>query len=271
MISFESAARRRHARASEVSAASGEPAPPTLSRVHGGLRCRGRMRTRAPLGEPRDFSFSIELPIENEAVRRLRSGPNRASVTLRRYGRRSAPVVLVLGAARDGRFIAGQEGWWSSVVRPGGGVDLNALTVFGADIGGLANIRPVPPASEAMLLFRALQQTRIPRLRALIGAGPGAAVALHLAALLGHQLGRLCLACPSFADEDAGLRSIAWHRIVADASVIGPQGLRSKIAAVWPNLRSLTAFHAVPTISGPDAYIYEAHLLETGVSAFMRA
>ena len=182
----------------------------------------------------------------------------------------------MLGGVRDGRIIAGDKGWWSTLARSGGAIDLNTLNVLGAEVCGVSPTKPLPAAAEAAFIWRALQQCRIPALEALVGAGPGAPVALHLAALMGHDVKRLCLACPAEAVHDPGaLKALPWRAIGVEATVIASESNRAQaqmeLRAVTQNLPSLNAFHAVPAITGPGAYIYEAHLMEDAIAAFMRA
>ncbi len=75
------------------------------------------------------------------------------AVRARLVGPSGAPVVAALGGISADRFVAAEAGqttssgkrvgWWSEVVKPGGGVDLNRFRVLGVDFAPLAPSEPV--------------------------------------------------------------------------------------------------------------------------------
>lgn len=125
-------------------------------------------------------------------------------VAWRLDGPDAAPVVAVLGGISAHREVAGGEGaagWWPSLVREGGGIDLDRYRVLGFDwLGGSEGTtgpragEPFPsvdPADQAEILARLLDHLGIERLRAVVGASYGAMVALAFGAAHHARAGRL--------------------------------------------------------------------------------
>lgn len=120
---------------------------------------------------------------------------------MRRYGRESDSVVLVLGGISGGRNIyqadpqnAGR-GWWQGLVEHAElqGYCLLALDYFGGM--GESRCQEIPTSVEAHaeVLLAALQQLGIDRLHGIIGGSFGGCVALALAQQGGFSDARLAI------------------------------------------------------------------------------
>lgn len=139
----------------------------------------------------------VDIPFPAEE-RRL--GVDDPFVRLRFAGRVGAPVVLVLGGISAGRRAAdGPEGpgWWRSLVRPGGGVDLDRFRVVAADFFPLSPSRPLDlaPSDYARVFRAALRTAGVDRLHAAVGGSFGGMIALSLARRFPDFVGRLAVLC----------------------------------------------------------------------------
>lgn len=185
---------------------AGRDTSPAAERVHPRKRRRS-FRLHAPLGEPADLIVPIEQDVFTEAGDLL---PD-ASIGLRRYGRRAGPIVLVMGGISSTRFVSGGDGWWSDVVKSGGGVDLNRFSVLGIDFAPNRDIRVrLSPRTQARLIEIALEALKIDRLHAIIGASYGGLVGLAFAALAPQRIERLCVI--SAAHRQAPL-AMGWRGV----------------------------------------------------------
>ena len=121
----------------------------------------------------RDFEVPLDLGF---------SSGTRASVC----GPKGAPAVVVLGGISANRFVArcgdGRPGWWASLVREGGGVDLARFRIIGLDFAADETGRIAPTSAEqADVLLAALDAAGIERAHAIVGASYGGMVALAFA------------------------------------------------------------------------------------------
>jgi len=70
----------------------------------------------------------------------------------RLYGREGAPVIIVLGGISATRFVADGgrlgRGWWSTLVRKGGAIDLNQFQVLGYDFAPSATLPRHPDRTD---------------------------------------------------------------------------------------------------------------------------
>lgn len=172
----------------------------------------------------------IEIPIP--ASFRLERGGALADrlVRARLYGAAGAPMVAVLGGISAGRLVAderasgGGEGWWASLVRPGGGVDPARWRILGMDFAPLSGDEPVAitPADQARLLALAVDEAASEPLHAVVGASYGGMIAQHFAIQFPHLLQRLALLCTAHRPHPM---STAWRdtqrRILAFARRLG--------------------------------------------------
>jgi homoserine O-acetyltransferase len=138
-------------------------------------------------------------------------------VRLRFAGAHGAPAVLALGGISADRFVADEDagrGWWSDVVRRGGGVDTDRYCLVGADFFPLDPAAPVAlcPADYADVLAHALAAAGVARLHAVIGASFGGAIALALARRYPQRVGKLAILCA--ADRPSAMSS-AWRAVQA--------------------------------------------------------
>lgn len=164
-------------------------------------------RLKAPLSDPKD----IYLPIRGAF--RLENGGVLADphVRVRRFGRRNAPPVLVMGGASNGRKLSGPDGWWSDLVAAGAAVDLTQHCALGLDFAPLGNERvALSPTIQARLIAHALDELGLDRLHALIGASYGGMVGLAFAALAPERLDSLCII--SAAHHPSPL-AMAWRGV----------------------------------------------------------
>lgn len=199
-------------------------------------------RLRAPISEPED----IITPIRSEF--RLETGgilpdPN---ILVRRFGRRDAPSVVVMGGISSDRRVAGSDGWWSDIVGVGAALDLAHHSVLGIDFAPLNDVRiAMCPRTQARLLSLALDELGIERLHAVVGASYGGMIGLAFAALAPERVGALCVV--SAAHKAASLAS-AWRGVqrrtveFALENGRGPEGLALARQLAMATYRSAAEF-----------------------------
>lgn len=158
---------------------------------HGEARAIGTLaRLRAPLSDPKDIYVPIRMPFQCETGDLL---PD-PYIRVRRFGRRNAPAVLVMGGISHGRNICGRDSWWSDIVGEGAAVDLSQHCVLGIDFAPLCDEHiALSPATQARLIALALDELGIERLPAIIGASYGGMVGLAFASLFPGRLASLCV------------------------------------------------------------------------------
>jgi homoserine O-acetyltransferase len=147
-------------------------------------------RVRTPISHPNDICVPVrgEFRLENGGVL-----PD-ANVRVRLFGRRGAPPVVVMGGISSGRKLTGPDGWWSELVGEGSPVDLAHYCAIGIDFAPAGDDRvAMSPHSQAQLLALAVDELRIERLHAIVGASYGGMVALAFAALAPERIGALCV------------------------------------------------------------------------------
>lgn len=100
----------------------------------------------------------------------------------------SAPVVLIHHALTGNSLVAGENGWWKSLVAPGGSIDLNRFTVLSFDIPGnghngflIKDYEAVTLADCADWLLLALDQLGITSVYAGIGGSLGGSLLWQMA------------------------------------------------------------------------------------------
>ncbi|MCI5048460.1 MAG: homoserine O-succinyltransferase [Aquisalinus sp.] len=151
-------------------------------------------------------------------------------VRVRFQGNLAGPKVVVLGGISASRFVASgegePEGWWSNVVRTGGGIDLGRFCVIGVDYppASLAGETSLCPEDFAKLIDTALLSAGIEELYAFIGASFGGMIGLSYARLFAHKVELLAVLC---AAHETNPMAQAWRlvqrRIISLARSAGRQ------------------------------------------------
>lgn len=156
-----------------ASAPASEPVP-----VRAGFGCqRGRRRVRI-------------LPHYGDAAREV-------EVHYLWAGAPGAPTLIVQGGISANRDVCASDavphGWWSDLVGPGAAIDLNRYRVLSIDWLSCDELGTAAVSShdQASVLAALLDDLRIARVPAFVGASYGAMVGLSFAARHGHRLDRL--------------------------------------------------------------------------------
>lgn len=114
------------------------------------------------------------------------------SLTYQLFGRElhSAPVVLVNHALTGNSNVAGENGWWSSLIGEGKCIDTNNYTVLAFNIPGngydgfvIENYKEYVAGDIARIFLLGLEQLGVHRLFAIIGGSLGGGIAWEMAAL----------------------------------------------------------------------------------------
>ena len=102
----------------------------------------------------------------------------------------SAPVVLVNHALTGNSDVAGENGWWSSIIGPDKCIDTNRYTVLAFNVPGngydgfvIDNYKDFVAGDIAKIFLIGLQALKISKLFAIIGGSLGGGVAWEMAAL----------------------------------------------------------------------------------------
>ena len=124
----------------------------------------------------------------------------------RLYGNPDGPVIVVMGGISASRFIADAEettarnngrGWWSTLVREGGPIDLNKFQVLGMDFAPAveSDNRPdcITTHDQAARLKALLDAEGISKVAAIIGSSYGGMTALAFAHDYPAMVGQLCI------------------------------------------------------------------------------
>src|SRR5262249_24609467 len=132
-------------------------------------------------------------------------------IRIRRYGRRNAPPILVMGGISAGRKLSGPDGWWNDIVGTNQAIDLQIHSALGLDFAPAFDDRvQISPTDQARLIVKALDHLGIDKLHALVGASYGGMVGLALGALAPERVSQLCII--SAAHRPAPLAS-AWRGV----------------------------------------------------------
>lgn len=107
----------------------------------------------------------------------------------RSYGPKDAPVIVVLGGISATRFVAdgGRDGrgWWSTLVRTGGPVDIAKFRVIGIDFAPNVGAESCPESlttfDQAARVKALLDHMKLKRVKAIIGSSYGGMTALAFA------------------------------------------------------------------------------------------
>ena len=102
----------------------------------------------------------------------------------------TAPVVLVNHALTGNSNVAGEDGWWSSIIGPGKCIDTEKYTVLAFNVPGngydgfvIDNYKDFVAGDLARIFLSGLQYLNIHRLFAIIGGSLGGGIAWEMAAL----------------------------------------------------------------------------------------
>lgn len=209
-------------------------------------------RLKAPLSDPKDIYLPIRGAIRLENGGMLRD----PHIRVRRFGRRNAPPVLVMGGASNGRKLSGPDGWWSDLVAAGAAVDLTQHCALGLDFAPLGDERvALSPTIQARLIAHALDELGLDKLHALIGASYGGMVGLAFAALAPERLDALCVI--SAAHRPAPL-AMAWRGV---ARRIVEFGLQNDLG---PEALALARQLAMVTYCSPREFSERFHCIMGG-------
>jgi len=177
---------------------------------------------------PDDFRCEHGDRLADEVVRARLAGPE------------GAPVVAVMGGISADRFVADEpalaelneagqsstrhRGWWSDMVRPGGGLDLERYRVLGIDFAPQTAEAPITitPYDQARLLALAMDAGGVARLHAIVGASYGGMVGLAFARAFPERIERLVVISAAHRPHPM---ATAWRgvqrRIMAFAAAAG--------------------------------------------------
>ena len=136
----------------------------------------------------------------------------------RLYGNEDGPLVIVLGGISATRFVADDparsKGWWSTLVREGGPIDLTRFCVLGLDFAPNDGLDEYPDsittADQARRVIDLLDDLGIERADALIGSSYGGMTGLALAQNHAARLGQLCVIGAGHRPYPIG---VAWRGI----------------------------------------------------------
>lgn len=117
------------------------------------------------------------------------------NVTYQLFGQalHQAPIVLVNHALTGNSQVAGEEGWWKSLIGENKVIDLNKFTVIAFNIPGngfdkkdknlIHNYKEYTTKDIATIYWKSLEQIGVNKLFALIGGSLGGAIAWEMALL----------------------------------------------------------------------------------------
>lgn len=161
---------------------------------------------RDVLTEPRDF------PLERGGVLRA------DRISARLYGNPDGPLIVVLGGISATRFVADDpvraKGWWSTLVREGGPIDLSKVQVLGVDFAPNDDIGDYPDSittnDQAARIAALLDYMGVERIDGFIGSSYGGMTGLAFAQNYPERIGQLCVIGASYKPCSMG---VAWRGI----------------------------------------------------------
>lgn len=136
----------------------------------------------------------------------------------RLYGKDGAPIIVVLGGISATRFVAdggrNNRGWWSTLVRNGGPIDLSQFQVLGLEFAPTSDCLKYPDTittgDQARRLKAVLDHQGIDKIAAIIGSSYGGMTALCFAELFPNSLNQLCVIGAAHRPYPIG---VAWRGI----------------------------------------------------------
>jgi len=154
-------------------------------------------------------------------------------VKARMYGPEGAPIILVMGGISATRFVAdgGREnrGWWSTLVRKGGPVDINTYQVLGYDFAPAveSDNRPdcITTMDQANRILALLDHLKIKKLDAIIGSSYGGMTALAFAQKYPERVKQLCVIGAGYKPYPIG---VGWRGIQRRIVRLGIEAGRPK-------------------------------------------
>ncbi|MDQ7019925.1 MAG: homoserine O-succinyltransferase [Robiginitomaculum sp.] len=200
-------------------------------------------------------------------------------IRARLYGKKDAPLIIVLGGISATRFIADEAGqpagWWPAMVGEGSPIDLRKTQVLGLDFApqshGDGSAIALSTQEQASRLRSVLDHLGIETAAAIIGASYGGMVALAFAKDTPARLGALCVISATHRPFPLG---VAWRgiqrRIVRLAIQAGrpEDGLALARELAMTTYRSAEEFterfEAMPTGANPTRFDVCDYLMACG-------
>ena len=144
----------------------------------------------------------------------------------RLYGNEDGPVIVVMGGISASRHIADggklNRGWWSTLVREGGPIDLTKFQVLGMDFAPAveSDNRPdcITTHDQAARLKKLLDAQGISKVAAIIGSSYGGMTALAFAHDYPEAVEQLCIIGAAHKPYPIG---VAWRGIHRRAERVG--------------------------------------------------
>ena len=134
------------------------------------------------------------------------------------YGQEGAPIIVVLGGISATRFVAdggrNNRGWWSTLVRNDGPIDLSRFQVLGLEFAPTGDCTDCPDVittgDQAQRLSAVLDNQGIDKIAALVGSSYGGMVGLRFAEMFPERLHKLCVIGAAHRPYPIG---VAWRGI----------------------------------------------------------
>jgi len=151
----------------------------------------------------------------------------------RLYGPDDAPVIVVMGGISASRFVADggrqDRGWWSTLVRKGGPIDIGKFQILGYDFapGVESDNRPdcIKTSDQAKRLVALLDHLKIKTVAAIIGSSYGGMVGLAFALNYPDRVGHLCVIGAAHKPYPIG---VGWRGIQRRVVRLGIEAGRPK-------------------------------------------
>ena len=142
------------------------------------------------------------------------------------YGNENGPAIVILGGISASRFVADggrlDRGWWSTLVRPGGPIDLNKYKVIGLDFAPSTESESRPKSitthDQAARLKELLLLNKISNVSAIIGSSYGGMTALAFAHDFPNMVNNICIIGATHKPYPIG---VAWRGIQRRAVLLG--------------------------------------------------
>lgn len=151
----------------------------------------------------------------------------------RLYGPDDAPVIVVMGGISASRHVADggrqDRGWWSTLVRKGGPIDISRFQVLGYDFapGVESDNRPdcITTSDQAKRLLTLMDYLKIKKVAAIIGSSYGGMVGLAFAQNYPEHLNHLCVIGAAHKPYPIG---VGWRGIQRRVVRLGIEAGRPK-------------------------------------------
>ena len=165
----------------------------------------------------------------------------------RLYGNEDGPVIVVMGGISASRHIADggklNRGWWSTLVREGGPIDLTKFQVLGMDFAPAveSDNRPdcITTYDQAARLKKLLDAQGISKVAAIIGSSYGGMTALAFAHDYPEAVEQLCIIGAAHKPYPI---SVAWRGIQRRAVRLGIEAGRPKEAMKLARELAMTTY-----------------------------